>query len=171
MGRVRTIIALGLLAVELGPGFIGASATTEEVDAGTVLVELVVEVEAGGGPVVAHLRLPGEAQLTTALVQRRQGVWGGFLELRRAEWRVVFESLSTGRLSRPVTLSELGVDVADPSGGVVGPPGAVDPMPWGLLSAACAAAALLLGGGVILSDRSFKPRHLRAPRSRRAAGT
>lgn len=155
--------AIALAAVELGAGFTGASATVEDHDASTFVVDLWVVVEVGSGPVVAHLGLPGGEEETAALVERSRGVWGTVVELRRADWRVVFESLATGALSQPASLSSLGLAstlVTDSGGPGLG---ARDPgAPWGALSLGCATAAVILAGFALIGDgRSAGPRHLR----------
>ena len=160
---------VAVLAVELGAGFLGGSVTGEPIDETTMRVDLEVVVAPGDGPVVVHLSLPGEEDRVEALVERAPGSWGAVIDLRRADWRVVFESVSTGRLSRVVSLTVLGLELE-----VAGERTAPLPVPlrrdrWAPLALACAAAAVVIVAVVVIDDRTFRPRHLRPkPRSRRS---
>jgi hypothetical protein len=72
------------------------------------------------GPVVVHLLLPGEEEEVKPLVPRGEGRWGVLIELRRADWQVVFEDVATGEISSELSLTELGLDralLAEPAGG------------------------------------------------------
>lgn len=107
------IVGIGLLAaVELGTGFGGGEAVVAAGRPNLIEVELSVEVPAADGPVVVHLMLPGEDERTEALALRPGDRWSADLELRRANWTVVFEAVGSGRLSEPVTLADLGADPA-----------------------------------------------------------
>ncbi|CAN5879891.1 hypothetical protein BH23ACT5_BH23ACT5_05370 [soil metagenome] len=158
------LVALIVAVAELGAGFGGAVATGSELSETTMTVELEVTVALRDGPVVAHLRTPGRAWVAHPLVDQRDGTWATALELRRADWLVVFEAVGTGALTEPVNLTELGLDpgllVAAYSGG---PSARTTPRSpgWGWLSLACAAAGSAILVGLFHSGRSVKPRHLR----------
>lgn len=110
MSRVLALILL--LAIDAGPGFGDATVSGRELSATRMELNLEIEVP-GGGPVVAHLLDPGGVQETVALVEREPGVYGGFVELRRIDWVVVFEALGVGSVeSRPLRISEMGLDPA-----------------------------------------------------------
>lgn len=101
-----------LLAVELGGGFGTASATVVSADDESLVVDLRVEVASSADSVVVHLLLPGEEQTTLPLLPRDGGGFGITAELRRADYRVVFETVGDPAIrSQPVALSALGVDV------------------------------------------------------------
>lgn len=146
-----TVLAL-LLAVDLGAPFGAASASGEPTPAGTIEVEL--EVEAGGeGSVVAHIVDPGNEQQTVSLAERGGNRFGGFVELEPGDFVVVFEWLPADGpavQSRPVTLTELGLDPALFGGGAIDEPRARgEDLPpttrrWGWATLALGAAALAL---------------------------
>lgn len=108
----RVLVLILLLAIDAGSGFGEATVVGRELSASRMELNLEVEVP-GGGPVVAHLLDPGGVQETLALVERRPGVFGGFVEVRRLDWVVVFEALGAGSVeSRPLRISEMGLDPA-----------------------------------------------------------
>ncbi len=149
---MKWVVLALLLAVDLGAPFGEASASGEATAAGTIEVEL--EVEAGGeGSVVAHIVDPGHEQQTVSLAERGGNRFGGFVELEPGDFVVVFEWLPAGGASvqsRPVTLTELGLDPALFGGGAVDEPRARgEDLPpttrrWGWATLAVGAAALAL---------------------------
>ncbi len=137
------------MLLQVGGGFGEATVSGRALSATTM--ELDIEVESlGGGPVVAHLLDPGGPQETVALVERSPGVFGGFVDVRRIDWVVVFEGLGTRSVqSQPVNISELGLDPAL-LGRVPGitattrpPPSSPSGFGWLALGSAAATAALL----------------------------
>lgn len=90
--------------------FAGAEVSGSEVTAATMEVDVEVAVRGSDGPVVVHLLLPGEGEETKPLVRRTDRRWGALLELRRADWRVVFEEVASGAVSEEKSLTELGLD-------------------------------------------------------------
>lgn len=151
-----------IAAVVLGGAFGEASASGRQVSAANIEVDLTVEateVEA----VVAHLIEPGAEQETVPLVDRGGGVFGIILELRKADYVVVFETFANGvsNQSQPLRLTELGLDPA-----LIG----VLPFPtttvseystgtrmWGWAGLALAALALALLAWWALPDRAPRP--------------
>ncbi|HEX5695668.1 MAG TPA: hypothetical protein VFZ15_04745 [Acidimicrobiia bacterium] len=106
-----------ILAVELGGGFGSATAAVVSSNADSAIVEIEVEVEGGPDTVVAHLSLPGEETIVLPLLSRDDGVYGVTTELKLADYSVVFEVVgSSGTQSEPVTLSDLGADLASGDG-------------------------------------------------------
>jgi hypothetical protein len=164
------LVLVAALAVELGAGFLGGSVTGEPIDDTTIRVDLEVEVAPGEAPVVAHLALPGAEDRVEALVERAPGRWGAVIELRRADWRVVFESVSTGRLSRVVSLTALGLELELVEGRSTPPPVPLRRDRWAPLALSCAAAASVIVVVVVIDDRTFRPRHLRSRRRSRRSG-
>lgn len=90
--------------------FAGAEVSGSEVTAATMEVDVEVALRGSEGPVVVHLLLPGEPEETRPLVRRTDRRWGALLELRRADWRVVFEEVTSGTVSEEKSLTELGLD-------------------------------------------------------------
>ncbi|MDH5616950.1 MAG: hypothetical protein OEY62_10470 [Acidimicrobiia bacterium] len=138
-----------LVVLQVGGGFGEATVTGRELSA--IRMELNIEVEApGGGPVVAHLLDPSGTEETIALVQREAGVFGGFIEVRRIDWVIVFEALGTRSIqSSPANISELGLDPAL-LGRVPGVTATTRPAPdapkgygWLALGSSAAASALV----------------------------
>lgn len=156
-------LALILAVVEIGGGFGGASAGGTETTATTMEVDLSVTLSGSAGPVLAHLVLPGDSQ-TVPLVERGGGTWEVLVELRRADWLVVFEDVATGELSDSVSLTQLGLDPAllggPPAATSAGEPdgATTTTLAWGWL-----AAAVLAGGGAValVFVGRRRPRHLR----------
>ncbi len=167
------LAAVLLVAVELGPGFDGAEVTGTETSAATMEIEVTVGVSRSRGPVIAHLIAPGSAPEMVPLVDRSAGRWGAIIEVRRADWRVVFEDVPSGALSEEVSLTELGLDPAL-LGSVTSARPAPDPTQaptWLWLG-----VAVVAGGAAVAVTRlgrvSVSPRHLRRrPRSRRSASS
>lgn len=164
-----------LLVVAL-VSFLAASPTAEfttpvvsgaESTAATMHVDLAVTLVASEGPVVAHLQLPGEPVEVHPLVERGDGRWGAMLEVRRADWHVVFEDVSGGLLSEQHTFTGLGLDpallgVATTIGATVAGP-APAPLKPALLAGTVAllvGIATWYGAGRSRSNRRT-PRHLR----------
>jgi hypothetical protein len=165
---MSVVLVLLLALAEIGGGFGGPAVTGTEATAATMEIDVSVVLDGSDGPVVVHLALPGETT-TRPLVNRNGETWGALLEVRRADWQIVFEDVATGEISNPLSLTELGLDPAllgSLPGGT--PPGerdtATTSMAWGWL-----AAAVLAGGGAIAlaSAGRRKPRHLRRRRTSR----
>ena len=105
---IRLVLVL-LALVPAGSGFGEATASGTVLGVDEMRVELQVEI-AGAGSVVAHLIEPGGEQQTVALRDRGAGVFGGFIETRRVDLVVVFETLGDEpRQSEPLRFSDLGV--------------------------------------------------------------
>lgn len=142
-------LALVLLAlVPAGAGFGEATASGTVLGVDEMRVELQVEI-AGAGSVVAHLIEPGGEQQTVALRDRGGGEFGGFIETRRVDLVVVFESLGNEpRQSAPLRFSELGVSRTalgmDPPLAQVVESDGDDNSQWGWLGLGLGAAALSL---------------------------
>lgn len=162
---MSVFLILLLALVEIGGGFGGATVGGTETTTTTIEIDLSVTLSGSDGPVLVHLVLPGETQ-TLPLVDRGGDTWGMLVEVRRADWLVVFEDVATGELSDSLSLTEMGLDSA-----LLGArPGetrpverdtAPTPIAWGWL-----AAAVLAGGGAIglaFTGRR-RPRHLRRRR-------
>lgn len=164
------VLAAVLAVAELGGGFGPGFVTGSEATPTTMELELTVGLRGSPGPVVVHLALADGEQLTRPMVERGGRTWGAILEVRRADWQVVFEDVVTGDLSEPASLTRLGLDPA--LLGVLPPttaPGdAAGRRPWGWLAVAVVAAV-----GTALALRAVpppvRPRHLRRwPRFRRS---
>jgi hypothetical protein len=152
--------------IDVGVGFGGAEVVGYEATAATIEIDLSVRLADPAGPALVHLTVPGET-LTRPLVQRAGREWGTVLEVRRANWQVVFEDVAAGELSASLSLTELGLDPALLGGGhgdttSVERDTAATPMAWGWL-----AAAVLAGFGAIalVFAGRRKPRHLRRRRA------
>lgn len=105
------VVAMVVLAHGTG-GFHEPEATGTKVDADTIEVDVSVRLDVSEGPVVVHLLLPGEEGQVKPLLEQPGGRWGSQVELRRADWRVVFEDLGSGNRSEEFSLTDLGVDRA-----------------------------------------------------------
>lgn len=159
-------VAMVAAAVVLAGGLGEATAVATPTASGAITVEVTVTAPPIQGPVVAHFLLPAGAGPRLALNRGPDDVWTGSVEVRRADWRVVFEDVSTGELSQAVSLTELGVapEVLVPE---VVPQTGEGPSPlWLVVAASSAAAATIL----LAQSRGVNPRHLRRrPRRRRSA--
>lgn len=159
-------LALILLAVvELGAGFGGAEVDGTEVGSGRMEIEITVTLTESRGPVIAHLLLGEERAEAVALLDRGSGRWGALAEVRRADWHLVFEDVSTGGLTNEASLTELGLDPAllgsGPSTTALPTTQADRSNPWIWLAVALAAAAAAIA--VVRWGRvSSNPRHLRS---------
>lgn len=111
---MRPAVLLLLVVTELlGGGFTGAEVSGRELSTTRMEIEVEVEIDDSvGGSVVAHLVDPGGAQETVALRERSPGVHGGFAEVRRIDYLVIFEVLGEEpeRISEAVRLTDLGLD-------------------------------------------------------------
>lgn len=160
-----TLALLLLAIVELGAGFEGAEVDGVGVDAATMEIEIAVTLTESSGPVIAHLVLGGESPEPVALLGRGSGRWGAIVEVRRADWHVVFEDVSTGALTKEASLTELGLDpvLLGPGPTTTAPapprPGGSYAWVWLVVAAAAAASAVAV---VRLARVSTKPRHLRS---------
>jgi len=149
-------------AVVLGGGFGEASASGSQASAATIEVELRVEA-ANAEAVVAHLIEPGAGQQTVPLVDRGAGVHGIIIEVRKADYLVVFESFANGvsTQSQPLRLTELGLDPALigvlPFPPTTEPEFSSDTRMWGWAGLALAALALALLAWWALPDRTTPP--------------
>jgi len=175
MNHVRVVVVLIVAVVELGAAFGGASATATQLGPDMLEVELVVAVVAAAdAPVLAHLVLPGEPESIHPMLDQGDGIWSTVVEVRRADWKVVFEAVTSGDLSERVSLTALGVDPGLLTDQVARPPLAPSPpptIPWGRLALGAGASglALLL---YLYASGSVTPRHLRwRPRSRRSGSS
>lgn len=92
--------------------FAGAEVSGSEITAATMEVDVEVALHGSEGPVVVHLLLPGEPEQVRPLSHRSETGWGALLELRRADWTVVFEDVDSGVVSEEVTLTGIGLDPA-----------------------------------------------------------
>lgn len=160
---MSVVLTLLLALAEIGGGFGGPAVTGTEATAATMEIDVSVVLDGSDGPVVVHLALPGETD-TRPLVNRNGETWGALLEVRRADWQVVFEDVATGELSDPLSLTELGLDPAllgTLPGGARSDESETTPVSWGWL-----VAAILAGGGALALLRIARvgPRHLRRRR-------
>ncbi len=98
-------------AVILGGAFGEASAEGRALSSGQVQVEITVEV-ADAQTVVAHIIEPGGGQETVPLVNRGNDRYSTTVEVRKADFVIVFEALGDALSvqSQPVRLTELGLD-------------------------------------------------------------
>lgn len=159
-------VAMVLAAVVLGGGFGEATAVAGPEPDGQLRVEVSLRPSGPSGPVVAHFVLPAGDGPSLSLQAGDGGVWAGSVELRRADWRVVFEDLATGEISPAVSLTELGVAREALVEGVVSlppEPGVADTSPLWLGLAVLAG----LGSIALLRVRPVRPRHLRPTLRRR----
>lgn len=106
------VILLTLVAQTGDAAFTGAEVSGSEVSAATIEVDVAVTLRGSDGPVVVHLLLPGEAEQVSPLARRSDTRWGAMLELRRADWRIVFEDVGSGAVSEEMTLIDIGLDPA-----------------------------------------------------------
>lgn len=106
---MNLLVAFVFASVALGGGFGEAAASATVNNAGTLDVQLQVDVVAD--TVVAHVIDPGGSQETVSLVRRADGTFGGMVITPRANRVVVFEALVADESisARPVTLLDLGV--------------------------------------------------------------
>lgn len=102
-----------VLWVPVGGVFGEAVAEGSSTETGLISIEIEVEVPAATS-VVAHIIDPGDGQTTLSMYPRTGGVFAVSAEVEQADLVVVFEVLDGQEvvMSRPVTLSELGVDPA-----------------------------------------------------------
>ena len=167
---MRTLVAL-LLAVEVGGAFGTAAASGTETGPGVIEVELRVDVAQADGPVLAHLTLPGEETQTRPLVDQGDGTWETTVEVRAADWRVVFEAVAAGELSQELSLSNLGVErdllAEDPAIATV-PDTEIESTPWSYLLVAVLAAAGAVGL-LVYAVFGLRARRRPSPPSRRSA--
>jgi hypothetical protein len=106
------LVAVLLFAVELGAGFGDATASVASIDEQSMIVELLVEVEAAADSVVVHLALPDEDTVTIPMLPREEGTYGVTTEVKPADYRVVFEAIGNpGAESEPMSLTDLGADL------------------------------------------------------------
>jgi len=160
-----TLALLLLAVVELGAGFGGAEVDGVELDSGRMEIEITVALAESPGPVIAHLVLGGANTESVALSDRGSGRWGAIVEVRRADWHLVFEDVSTGGLTSEASLTELGLDPALLGSG---PATSAPPAPrpdgryawvWLVVALVAAASAMAVLGTARASN---KPRHLRS---------
>ncbi len=102
-----------LVSVPVGGAFGEAAAEGTVTGDGLITVEIEVEVP-GASAVVAHFVDPGDDQRTVAMNPRTGDVFAASAEVEQADLVVVFEILNGAEVvvSRPLNLSELGVDPA-----------------------------------------------------------
>jgi hypothetical protein len=157
--RAFALVWLSLAgAVGLGGDFGEASAQGRERGPNTIAVELSVTVE-GAQAVVAHVIEPGGDQQTVPLVRRENNRYSTSIELRKADFVVVFEAVGAARSTQsdPVRLTQLGLDPSLIGGGPVTTtiPGDLsdDTRQWGWAGLALAAIALALLAWWALPDK------------------
>lgn len=159
------MVALALLSARPEADFQGPDVRGSDATAAAMEVEISVSLNRSDGPVVVHLLLPGEPDEIKPLTQRDDRRWGTRIELRRADWHVVFEDLGSGRMSSEASLTELGLDPT--LLGVAPPAGAPEPdivprsPPTLLRAAAAGAAVVVIGAAVWATVRGTRPRYLR----------
>lgn len=159
MRRDRALAGLfsPLVAVViLGGAFGEASAEGRALSSGKVQVEISVEVS-DAQTVVAHVIDPGGDQETVPLVHRGDERFSATIEIRKADFVIVFEALSvaTSAQSQPVRLTELGLDPALIGGPTTTAPpdGASATRQWGWAGLALAALSLALVAWWALPER------------------
>jgi hypothetical protein len=145
-GLFALLLVFQVSAVDIGGGFIDASARSTRLSPERIEVTLTVSAAAGAS-VVAHLIEPGGEQLTVALADDGDGRYEGTFETRPIDLVVVFEGIRSGResaQSRPLRLTELGL----PTDALVSPtfpsPEAEENSQWAWLALGAGAAALAL---------------------------
>ncbi|MDH4117664.1 MAG: hypothetical protein OEW30_09765 [Acidimicrobiia bacterium] len=140
------LMALVVLAVQLGGSFGTAGADISVVDGDTMEVQL--HVEAGDSDnVVVHAVDPGGDQQTIAMIEVTPGLFRTRFEFRPLDLVIVFEDLDSGEQSDPVRLTELGAppELLGSAGGVSRPGGAEEGgSPWGWLGLGLGLASLSL---------------------------
>ncbi len=102
-----------LMSVEVGGAFGAASADAAAVSSGEIEVAISVEVAGSPSSVVAHVVDPGDDQESVSLGPVATGAFAGSAVVERADLVVVFEAIwpdGSSELSRPLMLTELGVD-------------------------------------------------------------
>jgi hypothetical protein len=158
-----------MTAVVVGGVFGEASASGRQIGAATIEVDLTVEATAEVEAVVAHLIEPGAEQETVPLVDRGGGVFGIIVELRKADYVVVFETFADGvsNQSQPLRLTEMGLDPALlgvlPFPTTTAPEYSSSTRMWGWAGLALAALALALLAWWALPDRAVPPHHETEP--------
>ena len=164
---MRLAVVLVLVAASAGSQFVSPRASADGVTNGTMAVDLSVTLSGSDGPVVAHLMLPGQEPEVTPLIDRGGGEWGMTLDLRRADWLVVFEDVSSGVLSEEWALTSMGLD---PSVlGIVPPAAAAEPrsrVPPPAMAAAAAVAVVAFSA--VVAWRLTPRRHPPPPRRPRS---
>lgn len=143
MIRVAVMATLVVLAHGTG-GFHEPRVGAGDADGDRLEVDISVLLDVSEGPVVVHLFLPREEELIP-LVDRGGRRWGAVVELRRADWRVVFEDVATGVLSEQMSLTDLGLDrdlLGASAGREESEPAAMAVLPALLLAAAAAIITL-----------------------------
>lgn len=113
------MLAMLLLALEMGAGFGTASAELISTSTNAMEIELRVEIRQSAETVVAHLAFPDEPSLALPLVQRGAGVFGIRTEVKMVNYQVLFELLGDeNATSEQHSLSELGLEFPA-AGGIV----------------------------------------------------
>lgn len=143
------LLGQALMSVVLGGNFGDASAEGRALTSGEVEVELTVEVE-NAQSVIAHLIDAGGTQESIPLVPRGNDLYSATIEIRKADFVVVFEALgqALSTQSQPARLTELGLDPlligAVPISTTVPPPDEVDSETslWGWAGLGLAALSL-----------------------------
>ncbi|HEX6300960.1 MAG TPA: hypothetical protein VF148_10890, partial [Acidimicrobiia bacterium] len=107
-----------LAAVILGGVFGTATATVESIDEVVMVIEIEVEVSGSPESVVAHFTFEDDPSLVLPLLDRGDGSFGLRTELEPKNYFVVFEVVGdAGNRSDPVSLAEMGAELAPESGG------------------------------------------------------
>lgn len=149
-----------MVAVVLGGAFGEARAEGRSLSSGMIQVELSVEVHQAR-TVVAHVIEPGGGQDTLPLVARGNNQFSATIELRKADFIIVFEALgdALSTQSQPVRLTELGLDpslIGAPPTTTADGGGPDVTRQWGWAALALAALSLALLAWWALPDRTRK---------------
>jgi hypothetical protein len=164
MGPMFLLLIASLWLAQASVEFGDAEVNGVEITETTLQLAISVAVYGSDGPVVAHLILPGQAPEVRPLVEMSGGRWGTTLDLRKADWRLVFEDVTSGALSAEASLTELGLDPTLLGRGLPdeaesdAPTAAPATGSWLWLALAVVAAVLAL---VLYRRRPARPRHLR----------
>lgn len=151
---MKALLAVALLAVEVGGVFGSGSADAVAVSSGEIEVVISVAVEGAPVGVVAHFVDPGDDRMTTTLAERGDGEYAGTTIAERADLGVIFEAIwadGSSNLSRRISLVELGVDpgvlideaIQAPEGEVLALDASTKRWGWAALALAAAALSLL----------------------------
>jgi hypothetical protein len=143
------VIVAVLIFFQVGAFFGDPAVEGRETTAAMMEIDLSVSAPPGGS-VVAHLIDPGGLQHTVALREREPGLYGGLVEVRRADLIVVFEAVDQGGAqSAPHRLTDIGLDRAllgalSVAPTTTAPEVSASTRNWGWLALALGAASLAL---------------------------
>lgn len=134
---MRSVVLAVVLAATVGAPFGDAEASGRRIGETSMEIDLSVSAPTGA-VIVAHLVAPGGGDELIPLRERDPGIYGAVVEVRPADFSVVFESVPPDpAVSLPRSLTDLGLDPAVLGGAAsVDPPGARWPvLVLGLVSA------------------------------------